>query len=266
MENRNILAEHSFRELKDLLLWFHHQGPFPIIIGGWAVYSYNSYLGSVDIDLIGPSMGGLFDATLEGFERERGYQAVTSGPMYLGTSFRKPVYEENNIVGYIEIDACTYENDPKSFHEDRSKFLPYSLCERRGFLTHLSLGENREAKIPIKSLLFLYKLKALRDRQYDLEEGLGILGAERIAWLRAKIVKDASDLISLLDPNPETSIIEQNLDPIIIKELIDEFGLHFCIKSIEKLPNMILACFQYRNISPETVTKWVLNLLKHIIK
>ena len=75
MAKRNILANHSFEELKDLLLWFHHRGPIPTIIGGWAVYSYNSYLGSVDIDLVGPSMGGLFDATLEGFERERGYQA-----------------------------------------------------------------------------------------------------------------------------------------------------------------------------------------------
>ena len=101
MEGRDLLARHSYRELLDLLLWFHHQGPIPVLIGGWAVYSYNSYLGSVDIDLVGPSMGGLFDATLEGFERERGYQAVTSGPVYMGTSFRKPTYDVDEIVGYM---------------------------------------------------------------------------------------------------------------------------------------------------------------------
>jgi hypothetical protein len=71
MENLTLIARRSYQELLDLLLWFHHQGPTPIVIGGWAVYLYNSYTGSVDIDLVGPSMGGLFDATLESFERER---------------------------------------------------------------------------------------------------------------------------------------------------------------------------------------------------
>jgi len=59
MEEHNILAEHSYRELTDLLLWFYHQGPIPVLIGGWAVFCYSSYMGSVDIDLVGPSMGGL---------------------------------------------------------------------------------------------------------------------------------------------------------------------------------------------------------------
>ncbi len=66
MGQLEILAYASLEELKDLLLWFHHQGPTPIVIGGWAVYFYNPYLGSADIGLVGPSMGGLFDSTLEG--------------------------------------------------------------------------------------------------------------------------------------------------------------------------------------------------------
>ncbi|MBD3170974.1 hypothetical protein GF326_00740 [Candidatus Bathyarchaeota archaeon] len=264
METRNLLAEHSYQELQDLLLWFHHQGPIPIIIGGWAVYLYNPYLGSVDIDLVGPSMGGLFDATLEGFERERDYQAVTTGPAYLGTSFRKPIYRDELVVGYMEIDACTYENDPKVFHEDPAKVLPYSLCGRPGFLTEVSLGQNLEARIPVKSLLFLYKLKALRDRQYDLEVGRAVLGTERVAWLEAKIVKDGSDLISLLDPKPVNAVVEQILDPQIVKELIDEFDLGFCHKSIDSLPDLVNSCAQYRNIDPSRVRSWTSLLLEQI--
>ena len=264
MEKSGILAEHSFKELQDLLLWFHHQGPVPIIIGGWAVYSYNSYLGSVDIDLVGPSMGGLFDATLEGFERERGYQTVTMGPVYLGTSFRKPILDDGEVLGYMEIDACTYENDPKRFHEDESKELPYSLCGRPGMLTDVSMGPNLEAKIPVKSLLFLYKLKALRDRQHDVEVGTGVLGAERLAWLRGKIVKDGSDLISLLDPNPGSMIVEKDLDPVKLKGLVEEFDLQFCVESIEGLPRMGLSCTQYRNVDPETVRFWVSELVEQI--
>ncbi len=264
METRNLLAEHSYKELQDLLLWFHHQGPRPIIIGGWAVYLYNPYLGSVDIDLVGPSMGGLFDATLEGFERERGYQAVTTGPAYLGTSFRKPIYRDELVIGYMEIDACTYENDPRVFHEDHEKILPYSLCGRPEFLTEVSLGQNLEARIPVKSLLFLYKLKALRDRTYDLEVGRAVLGAERVAWLEAKITKDGSDLISLLEPKPMGAIVEQIFDPNIVKNIVDEYDLGFCYESIESLPDMRESCNQYRNIEPTLVRTWTSNLLEQI--
>jgi len=58
LERKRILAEHSYRELLSLLDWFYLHGPIPIIIGGWAVFFHNSYLGSADIDLVGPSMGG----------------------------------------------------------------------------------------------------------------------------------------------------------------------------------------------------------------
>jgi hypothetical protein len=261
MGKSEIIAQYSYKELLDLLLWFHYQAPVPIIIGGWAVYFYNSYLGSVDIDLVGPSMGGLFDATLEGFERERGYQAVTSDPLHLGTSFRKPIIDSGELLGYIEIDACTFENDPRNFHEDPSKELPYSLCRRKDLVLDVSLERNREAKIPTKALLLLYKLKALRDRQFDLQERIGVLSLERQAWLRSKIVKDGSDLISLLDPDPESYFVQQDIDTLILQELILEFKLEFCLESIENLPSMRNSCEQYRNIDPSTVNTWVSELL-----
>lgn len=69
MKQKRILAEHSYNEIIDLLNWYKRRGPIPTIIGGWAVYFYNSYLGSVDIDLVGYSMGGMFDELLSTFER-----------------------------------------------------------------------------------------------------------------------------------------------------------------------------------------------------
>jgi len=249
MEERGVLARHSYQELLDLLLWFHHQGPIPIIIGGWAVFCYNSYIGSVDIDLVGPSMGGLFDATL-----------------YLGTSFRKPIYESEELRGYMEIDACTYENDKRSFKENPEKELPYALCSREGMLTPVTLGHNCEAVIPNKSLLFLYKLKALRDRQYDLREKGAILSYERAEWLRSKIVKDGSDLISLLDPNPDPCLVDQNINPGKLGALISEFNLQFCIESIDKLPTMRLSCRQYKNTDEGIVQRWVSDFIKNIQK
>lgn len=98
MEQRRILADHSYSELLSLLDWFHLHGPILLITGGWVVFFYNSYLGSVDIDPVGPSMGGLFDNTLEVFECNQGYQAVALDRLGLQTSFRKPIVENGKIV------------------------------------------------------------------------------------------------------------------------------------------------------------------------
>jgi hypothetical protein len=106
-------------------------------------------------------MGGLFDNTLEGFERSQGYQAVTTDPLGLQTSYRKPVIERGEIVGHIQIDACTYEQDPAAFHENPEKKLSYALCSDPTHLSHLRLDARREAHAPRKPLLLLYKLKAL---------------------------------------------------------------------------------------------------------
>ncbi|MFH2112793.1 MAG: hypothetical protein ABIJ47_16215 [Candidatus Bathyarchaeota archaeon] len=264
MEELTVIARHSYQELLDLLLWFHHQGPTPILIGGWAVYLYNSYTGSVDVDLVGPSMGGLFDATLESFERERGYQPVVFGPMGLGTSFRKPIIESGELHGYMEIDACTYENDNRVFKENPLKELPYELCSREGMTAQVLLDRSCEALIPVKPLLFLYKLKALRDRQYDLREQGAVLGYERAAWLRSKMVKDGSDLISLLDSGDYPRVVSQRFDSSILRKIIDEYDLGFIVESIESLPLMYESRQLYRNIDESAVKQWVIRILDEL--
>ena len=56
MSLNEILAKQSYKELVNLSIFFKKHGPYPIIIGGWAVYIYNSYSGSIDIDVVGPSI------------------------------------------------------------------------------------------------------------------------------------------------------------------------------------------------------------------
>jgi len=85
------------------------------------VYFYNSYLGSVDIDIVGYSMGGMFDDLLSTYEISHGYEEVTISPIGLGKTYRKRVMKDDATVGFIEIDACTYESDSKVFHEDEEK-------------------------------------------------------------------------------------------------------------------------------------------------
>ena len=261
MESREILAERSYHELETLLIWFQHQGPTPVIIGGWAVYFYNSYLGSVDIDLVGPSMGGQFDNLIEGFERERGYEAVAHDPMGFSGSFRKPVKVDGDVKGYIEIEACTYESDPRTFHEDPDKELPYELCDRPGLTTVLKLDDRLDAYIPRKSLLFLYKLKALRDREHDLRTKGPILSPMRREWLQAKWVKDGSDLMALLDPEPGRCFVKQSFEVGVFREIVEEYGLQFCFESVRDLPNMRDSLYLYPDADASEVSDWVENLL-----
>jgi hypothetical protein len=261
VEQRRILAEYSYQELLSLLDWFYFHGPIPIIIGGWAVYFYNSYLGSVDIDLIGPSMGGLFDNTLEGFERSQRYEAVTTDPLGLQTSFRKPVMEKGEIVGHVQIDACTYEQDTAGFHEDPKRKLPYALCADASLLSHLKLDMRREAYVPKKPLLLLYKLKALRDRRHDLRTKGPILSSEKRNWLRDKWIKDGADLIALLDPQPRSCMITEELDVDLLSLIVEKHSLQFALESLTELHNMDEALNLYRNASREQVRDWARNAL-----
>jgi hypothetical protein len=257
MVQRKILADHSYNELMSLLEWFKKRGPIPTIIGGWAVYFYNSYLGSVDIDLVSYSMGGMFDQLLTQFEISQGYEETTTGPMGLGKTYRKRVIENNLTVGFIEIDACTYESDPRVFHENEQKELPYSLCSRQSYTTHVDLGKGLEANIPNKSLLFLYKLKAFRDRTHDLRTKEATLSATRREWLRAKIDKDGSDMIALLDPKPSSYTIEQTFNKTLFKKIIDEFDLNFALDTLDILPHQLASLHNYPNASSENVAEWV---------
>lgn len=123
-----ILVEDSYNELTSLLKWFSLFGPIPTIIGGWAVYFYNSYFGSIDIDIVGPSHQGRFIDLIERYERTHRYQFITKDELGLEVTSRKPVTQNGKVIGYMEIDACTFEDPkPSSFHENPNRQLPYSL-------------------------------------------------------------------------------------------------------------------------------------------
>jgi hypothetical protein len=61
--------------------------------------------------------------------------------------------------------------------------------------------------VPSKSLLFLYKLKAFRDRSFDLRKRGASINRERREWMRTKVDKDGADLIALLDPKPQRCLM-----------------------------------------------------------
>jgi len=216
----------SYQELITFVRHFRHFGT-PVIVGGWAVYFYNPYYGSVDIDVVGPSHRGAFDEIIEGYERSHGYEILQQDALGTEITASKPIYSKGGKrIGDMEIDACTYERTSASqFHEDGSKSLSYSLCEREGCKKEVRIARDCVCYVPSKALLALFKVKARRDRSYDIRTKGATMNEARLAWLRGKVAKDGSDIIALLDPKDRGAILKDVMDYTQISALASEFDL-----------------------------------------
>lgn len=260
MSARDIIAEESHGELINLLRWFSKSGPTPTLIGGWAVWMYNSYLGSVDIDIVGPSLAGSFDNVIERYEQIHQYERVERDPIGLEYAYRKPIFRGSELMGFIEIDACSFEADSGRFHENAEKVLPYRLCADPKLTRRITLDGDALCFIPCKSLLFLYKLKAERDRSFDLKTRGAVMGAERRNWLEAKLSKDQSDLIALLEPEPRNRVVVDEVEWEMVKRIVEKQGIEFVYDSISSLPSRAEAIARYstyRKTSPREIEEWV---------
>jgi hypothetical protein len=259
-----ILAEDSYRELVSLLKWFSFFGPIPTIIGGWAVYFFNSYFGSIDIDIIGESQQGRFIDIIERYERTHGYEFTAKDPLGLEIATKKPVSKNGKIIGYTQIDACTFEDPkPASFHEDPEKQLPYSLTAQKQHQREVKLEEDAVCYIPSKPLLLLYKIKAARDRTYDLKTRGTIIEPAKVEELRGKVTKDRADLLALIDPNPERYMIKEDFDTDTFQDLVKKHKLEFTLTTIKELAKHRDSIQLYNpNLKIKQVQEWIKTILK----
>lgn len=253
------LINESYRELINLLKYFRHFGS-PTVIGGWAVYFYNSYYGSVDIDIVGPSMLGQFNSVLDNYVRDYKYTIIQLDDFGLQTTAHKDVFHGDEKVGAIEIDAATLEEkEAIKFHEDRSKVLPYSLCADDKLRIEVTIEKDCFCYIPSKTLLLLYKIKAWRDRAFDVRTKGATMLADRLAWLQAKVAKDQSDIIAILDPSPSRKVADGTIDTNVLKKICNDYNIDsLVLHSLEELrySNEALK-FYNRNIRLETLESWV---------
>ena len=153
----------------------------------------------------------------------------------------------------MHIDACSFEDD-NLFREDYSKTLPYGLCANPEYVTRRMIGSTY-ARVPVKELLFLYKLKALRDRTWRLSHE-SLSGEDRF-FIEGKIEKDETDLLALLDPD------HGPLDPSRIDEFIRNHDLQFLIRTIERLPNLQDGIARYGK-TRENVESWVNGITNNV--
>ncbi len=221
---RSPLVRASHNELLEFIRFYRYRGT-PTIIGGWAVYFYNPYFGSVDIDVVGSSYEGTFESIIEEYERTHGYEFVGDS-LGIEMAARRPIVVKGKRVGEMEIDACSYERPGASrFHEDEALELPYSACEDDGCKKEVRVSRDCVCYVPCKELLLLYKIKARRDRRFDIRTKGGTIGEARLQWLRAKAIKDGSDILALLDPQIRRSLAPIRMNYPKMKRLSVQYGL-----------------------------------------
>jgi len=173
------------------------------LIGGWAVFQYNPWLGSIDIDLVTGS--DLRNSLSQFLVEERGYQRRDED----GIKF----LEKKTGRGEIIIDFVT-TSDPWEFYGTDAN-LGFSHLESPDLTVVQKIGE-AEVLIPARSLLLIYKLKASWDRTNRCLNGK----STRQKWEEDKAIKDGADVLALLDPEKGGT----DLDPEFLGKAFDQYN------------------------------------------
>lgn len=155
-----------------------------VLIGGWAVHSYNPWYGSIDIDLITDTRGK--KRILDGLVNDRGFERYRD--MYERKGISKTVAPGRKII----IDFGT-RNLPDPF-EGTSLALDYEILDGRTVEREIVPGTT--IHVPDRAMLIVLKLKAAWDREHRIANST----SHDREWERGKLLKDRGDLMALLDP------------------------------------------------------------------
>ena len=178
----------SIAEIGAIMDWVRtrqskHPAQKLVLIGGWAVYTYNPWLGSIDIDLVtGSRLRNSLSQYLVG---ERGFvRREDDGIKYLTKATE---------YGDIIIDFVT-TSDPWEFF-GTGVDLGFGHLDLEGSTIISEIGDGTRVIIPNRSLLLLYKMKASWDRTRRVQDGR----SARPRWEEDKAVKDGADVLALID-------------------------------------------------------------------
>jgi len=239
----------SRRELFRFEAYAENYGVKTTIVGGWAVYAFNPYLESIDIDVVVPKDR---ISNIELILTQQCGWTQTTTDLGIWKRFSKQIPDADPSDN-IFFDLLS-EDLTNPFHEDNNKRIPFSICLQSDHYIRRSIDENTRISVPIKELLFLYKLKSHRDRIFDLTSKE--INEPYRSRLRAKATKDLSDSTALLDPNYGL------LDLDMLKHLISNLDIQFLVETIRELPSQTEAVEQYRGTSPAEVRNGITQILE----
>lgn len=226
------IMDSSRIELINIFRWVNSREsntkPITVLIGGWAVFIYNKWYGSQDIDLITNS--GTKSSLMWYLKKKWGFLPI-KGPMAYTT------IEKKCTSGKILIDFGSRE-DPNPF-EGIKKQLPFSVLD--GHTESREIQSGCPVIVPERTLLMIFKLKAAWDRAYRLQNNTSI----DVEWEWSKLRKDRADILSLLDPDAGG----EDIDIQYLGEKLHEYP--FLVETLREIPNDRSAVDYYRRMNQE---------------
>ncbi len=186
----SALEAASFAELKHILAWLADANAAPardpgVVVGGWAVYAYNPYYGSIDIDIVISS--NMCKSLSHWLMTERNFETWHTDEVgWQGVRKKGP--------GDHWIIADFGSRHEHYSFESRQDRLDFSEVDNH---TTTRKIHDFEVLVPERALLILFKLKAAWDRGERLRAGT----STNRAWDQGKRVKDLADVLALLDPS-----------------------------------------------------------------
>ncbi len=240
------VIEASLAELAEIFRWVHERespkNPVTILIGGWAVYCYNPWYGSIDIDLV--TNAKTRQHLIRHLETTRGFILRRNPP------FRNSVVKIIPPEGEILIDFIS-RNERNCF-EGCDEICPMCLLTGRTVDKEISPGFS--VTIPERSLLLIFKLKAAYDRAYRIQGHT----SDHEDWDKGKLRKDRADILSLIDPKCGGT----ELDLMFLGEMIRRYAFLTSILTI--IPDDRDALQQYGHMDRDAAQQAIENLLSLI--
>lgn len=186
----------SLAELIEIFQWMQSRArneceSSTVLIGGWAVYCYNPWYGSADIDLITNSRTRHHLMTY--LRNERGF-VYHRHPMIRNTVVKHTAYGDILIDFGSQKDVCRFEG--------RKEECPFSLLDGRTVYREIRPGAS--VVIPERTLLLLFKMKAAWDRSIRVRNGT----SHDEEWEQGKLWKNRADILALLDPDTSGTEID----------------------------------------------------------
>jgi len=226
--------EASLAELAEIFHWVHEressEDPGAVLIGEWAVYCYNPWYGSIDIDLV--TNAGTRQHLMKHLEKTRGFIKRRNPP------FRNSVAKIIPPDGEIIIDFIP-RNHSNRF-EGRDENCPLNLLDGRAVRKEISPGFF--VTVPERSLLLLLKLKAAWDRAYRIQEH----NSPNEDWENGKLRKDRADILSLIDPKTRRT----DLDVMFLGDRLRKY--EFLVEILTIIPDDQDALRMYRGMDRDT--------------
>jgi hypothetical protein len=240
------VIEASLVELAEIYRWVHErestENPVTVLIGGWAVYCYNPWYGSIDIDLV--TNAGTRQHLMRHLLANRDFTRKRNPP------FKNSVMKVIPPHGEIIIDFIP-RNERNCF-EGRSETCPMNLLDGRTIQKEISPGCS--VTIPERSLLLLLKLKAAGDRAYRIEEHT----SDNEDWERGKLRKDRADILSLIDPDNGGT----ELDFMFLGGMMQKYP--FLVEILTTIPDDRDALQMYGHMDRDAAQRAIGNLLRLI--